>query len=614
MLLAGVAVTAAGILLLPGLMALGNGYAAKQGTTEALASLRAGDLGATRASLHAVRDDAGDMRRATTGVTGSIWGWLPGGDTDRVDVVHLAAALDRLTSVVETTVEAYPETSATDGFLVDDGGRVDVDGLTAVLAEVDVIRSLVGEARDQLGRVTGDGFFGLVIDRGRDAAMARVEPLAAILRLADPLLPHLPALLGAHGPQTYVVALLNPAEQRLSGGASLSFSSITVDDGEIQPGKALTATNSVSAFDKFSWRPVGGNPFHREGQKLRLTTAALAPSWRVSGEELARAWESLRQEEVAGVIVFDVIALQDLMRFTGPIEVAGYGVLDSSNLVERLVGSYEEYTSADAFLARRRGAEELMSLFQSRLLSPSLVGHKLASLLASAEGRHVAAFFMDPEIRETVEDLGLAGTLSATQDDYVGVFNQATSGHKADYWQRRDVRSRVRIAPDGSAHVTLQVEILNDAPPPADDVPLSFANYVRRDNDMSLAAFLPREVQLRRATVDGDRVDLELEDFYGRPFVRTRLHFEPGERHTLVLRYDVAGAAEVRGDTMVYRLDVDPHPLVDPEGVEVAVHWPDGYTTGKLPEGWTATDGGARFETEDLDSSPRWKVFAARTS
>lgn len=614
LLVATAVVVVLGILLLPGLMALGNGYAAKRGTADALAALRAGDLEDTRESLADVRDDVDDMRRAATGGTGTLWGWLPGGDTDRGDVTHLTAALDDLTAVAETAVAAYPEESAGDGFLIDSDRRIDVDGLGAVLGESDAIQRLTDHAVTSLEQVTGDGLYGLALGHVRDAALARVEPLDAALRVAEPLLPHLPRILGADGPQTYVLALLNPAEQRFSGGAALTFTSMTIDDGKISPGQPLTATNSIGAFNKFYWRPVGGNPFHPEGKNLRLSTAALAPSWRVSGEELARAWTALRDEPVAGVIAFDVIALQDLMRFTGAIEVAGYGVLDSTNLVESMIGSYDEYTSAEAFLQRRAGSQELISTFQSRLLSPADVAGKVSSLISGAEGRHVAAFFMDPGVREAVEELGLAGELSDTPHDYVGVFNQATSGHKADYWQRRNVTSDVRLAPDGSARVTLRIEILNDAPPPAEDVLPSFANYVRRDNDMALAAFLPSEVRLTGASVDGVPFEPEVEDFYGRPFVRTRLQFDAGESHTLVLGYVVPNAAEMAGDRLTYRLDLDPQAMVDPQAVEVTVHWPEGYATPEVPDGWTADDGGAHFETEDLTTSPRWELHASRTT
>lgn len=603
-----------GVLLFPGISALVNGYAAQRTAADAVQTLRTGDLDGAREGLAEARDDVDDMRRSTRGATGTIWGWLPGGDTDREDGQHLAAALEDLVVVMETAVDAYPESSAGDGFVMREDRSIDIEGLSAVLGETDTYQELLGTARSELEAVTGGGFFGPALGYARDAALARVVPMDEGLRMAEPLLPHLPRLLGAGGPQGYLVALLNPAEQRFSGGAALTFAPIFANDGEITQGRPLNSTNDPGAFGRVRWPAVPGNPFHPPGKRLRLSTATLAPSWSISGMELARAWEKVRETPIEGVVAFDVVALADLMEITGPIEVPGYGELTSDNLVEQLTGSYDDYTSVEAFLERRAGNQALMSSFQSRMMNTVDVGKKLSSLVESSEGRHVAVHFRRASVQRAFEEIGFRGDLSPTVHDYIGVFNQATTGHKADYWQRRTVTSDVHLREDGSARVRLDIEFYNDSPPPAEDVFMSFRNYVRRENDTSLAAFLPTGARVRSVELDEVAQDVEVEDFYGRPFVRVRFTAEPQATRHLVVEYDVDHAAVPRPGSLLYRLDVDPQGMVDPEALDVTVHWPEGYSAAELPEGWEATTGAARFTTEDLTTSPRWEIMVERAS
>lgn len=606
---AAVAVVLVG-LLLPGVSALVNGYAAQRTVSGAVATLRTGDLDGAREGLEAARDDVDDMRRSAQGATGTAWGWLPGGDADRADVRRLAAALDELLSVMGTAVDAHPAESTAEGFILMPDGSIDVGGLSAVLSETDAYQRLLGSARSELDAVTGDGFFGPALGYARNAALARVVPMDEALARVEPFVPLVPRMLGADGPRTYLVASLNPAELRFSGGATLSFAAIEVDDGDISQGDPLNGMDK-GLFDRLRWPRVEGNPFHRAGARLRLSTATLAPSWSVAGEELARAYEAVTGTPVDGVVALDVVALQDLMQFTGPIEVSGYGLLDSTNLVEELVGSYDDLTSVDAFLDRRAGSAQLMSVFQSQLMSPSQLAGKFDSLVASSRSRHAAVHFRDDEVQEVFEDAGFEGDLSRTRNDYVGVFNQATTGHKADYWQRRTVTSDVHLRADGSARVRLDIELYNDSPPPAEDVFMSFRNYVRRDNDTSLAAFLPTGAHVRSVELDGVGKDVDTEDFYGRPFVRVRFTAEAQETRHLVVEYDVDHAAVRRAGSLLYRLDVDPQGMVDPEALDVTVHWPEGHTAESLPDGWTATEDGARCATGDLTTSSRWEIEVA---
>ena len=97
-------------------------------------------------------------------------------------------------------------------------------------------------------------------------------------------------------------------------------------------------------FQPRYWRKVQGNPFHRG--PIRVALGGMAPSWPIAGEETLNAWRSLRGRNMSGLVAVDVIALARLSEITGPMEVPGYGRVDSTNLVETLVGSYDDYADS----------------------------------------------------------------------------------------------------------------------------------------------------------------------------------------------------------------------------------------------------------------------------
>ena len=281
-----------------------------------------------------------------------------------------------------------------------------------------------------------------------------------------PLLRQLPAILGAEGERKYLVAILNPAELRYSGGTPLTLTPITVLDGRIEFGQAVDTEANTAMFQPRYWRKVKGNPFHRGRQ--RVLNATIPPSWPIAGEETLNAWRSMRGRNMSGLFAVDVVALARLAELTGPMEVPGYGRVDGSNLVETLVGSYDRFTD----VAERKAANRaLVPLFVDRLLETGQLPDKVRVLVEAAQGRHFATYFRDEESQGALEGLAVTGDLSPTEHDYLGVFTQNVVPSKTDYWQSRTVRSDVRLRPDGSARVALEVEIHNDSAPYAGPEP-----------------------------------------------------------------------------------------------------------------------------------------------
>ncbi len=598
-------VVALGLLAIPFLKAPAHAQGAKTDLEAAKIAFSSGDLVSAEASVESARRHADQVQGAVQGIGGDVWSLIPIIGEPVADVRHLGNALDHLTTAAESAVVAWPAINGEQATLFGDRS-VDVETLKSLVGAVSRASTNLDAAQLELREVNDSAIgVGTRLADARDEAGDVLAPLASSARRAKPLARALPSLFGVDGERTYLLALLNPAEQRYSGGAPLTLAPLQVADGRLTVGKAVD-TSDRELYRVGRWERVEDNPFHKG--KLRLSTSTFAPDWSVSGEELSRGWARIAGQETDGVIVVDVVALADLMRITGPVDVPIYGQIDAENFTQKLVGDYDAYPSNKA---RHDLNLALVPLFADRLLSAGQGLDKIESLRDSARGRHFAMWMSDPDVQAAVTDVGLSGELSNTDHDYLAVFNQNTNVSKADYWQRRALTSDVTLRPDGSARVRLTITVHNDSPPYTQD----FADprggtSLTRWNGMSIGVFLPRGVTIISANANDKVKGTGVFDYYGRPYKLLRLWLPPTETRTAVMEYDVPAAADTLGDgSLLYRLDLTPQGLVTPQSVSVRVQFPQGYEVSDLPEGWTSPGRReASYENPGLVTQPSFTV------
>ena len=596
-----------GLLAIPFLKAPDHAEGARADLESAKAALDAGDVDAAQAHVESARRNADQLQGAVQGIGGDVWSWVPlvGGPVR--DVRHLGNALDEITSVAETGVSLLPLVRGDDSTLLDDGS-VDLDVLAEVTAQAATISSDIHEARDQLDDVASERLIaGTRLGEARDSAAAQVDPVIDGLDTVTPLLGELPRMLGAEDGRQYLVALLNPSELRYSGGTPLTFVTMTFDGGTLTMGDTVDTSTAPGVGQPLYWKKVKGNRFHRG--RLNVLTSTMAPDWKVSGNELANAWRSLRGRRLSGVAVIDVVALADLVALTGPLDIPTVGKVDAASLVETLVGSYDTYSDP---LQRKTINRALAPVFSDRLLSgsdPIQTGKVLAQ---AADERRFAVYLRNPDEQAAFADLGLAGTLAPADRDYLGVFAQNRVPSKTDYWQRRAVSSEVDVRKDGSAHVRLSVEIHNDSPPYAQEGTDPREGYFTRWANLSVLTMLPEGATFTSGTIDGAPFPVQRGNFYGRTYQRENIEFEPQARHTMVVEYDVPSAATLESDgSLAYGLAIDPQGMVNPQSLDVRVRFPAGFAVGDVPEGWRSSSARvATYRAEALKTSEVLEITA----
>lgn len=594
------------LLALPFRKAPHHAEAARADLEAARTSLTSGDLGAARSDVANARVHADAVQGAVQGIGGDVWSRIPFVGEPVADVRHLGNALDDLTTAAEAAVEALPAVNGDEATLFGNGS-VDVETLRTLVGAVDTASTRLDSAQVELGAVSDSAIgVGTRLADARDQATDVVSPLASSARRLKPLADALPALFGADDDRTYLLALLNPSEQRFSGGAPLTVVPMDVSEGRLTMGEARD-TSDPDLYRVGRWQKVEGNPFHNG--KLRISTSTFAPDWSVSGEELLRGWERRTGQETDGLVVVDVVALADMLRITGPVEAPTYGELNADNFTQKMVGDYDAFPDNEA---RHELNLAIVPVFAERLLAPGQGMEKIESLRASAQGRHFAMWMRDPDVQAAVADVGIAGELSDTDHDYVAVFNQNTNLSKSDYWQRRTVTSDVRLREDGSAKVRMTISVFNDSPPYANELygDNRGGSARTRWNGMTLGVFLPDGAEITSATAAGKEQGTGTFDYYGRPYKLFRLTLPPRETREAVLEYVVPAAAVAPGDgTLTYRLDVTPQGLVTPEALRVTVRFPKGYDLGELPDGWASARAGvATYDDPGLVTQPSFTL------
>jgi hypothetical protein len=558
---------------------------------ESARALRDGDeQGARRgiraANLELAKADAAAGRRPVR-----MAGVLPVVSSPVSDLRHLLAAGHILAGVAGKAVTVQERFTGA-GIL--HGGSIDLAKVTATRDDTGEVLGQLDRARSELRRVRG-GWLAPGAAEARDASLRQLDQVEGQLRPLNDVVRALPLAIGSDGPRTYLVAVSNSAELKAWGGATLAIALVRFDHGHVTVLRR-GALSEQQLTGRLRWPYVPDDPWHPPGSLSLFSSAGLSPNFPTSGEEMLRAFQQLTGVRADGVIALDPTALAGLLRVSGPVTTAGFGKVGGADVVRLLLAdSYRRYPDR---IVRRGYNQQLMDAMMARLLHGGDLLQQVRGLGAAANGRHLLLYFRDRGLQDAARAHGLAGTLSAAPQDYLGVFTVNGNASKTDYFQRRQITQRVRLAPDGSASVDRTIRLDNTAQAqPGHDPKTGYTTGWARPQ---VYAYVPGAATGIGVRVDGKPADWSSFRELGRLAVRTRLWLEPGSTHTVTVSYRLARAAVRGGQGLRYQLVVDPQPIAHPATLRVVVVPPSGYDTGAHP-GWSSS-GGTLAATRTLTS------------
>ncbi|MGE5763368.1 MAG: DUF4012 domain-containing protein [Mycobacterium leprae] len=448
------------------------------------------------------------------------------------------------------------------------------------------------------------------VAEARDEALRQVRALQPRVGELAAALTVLPEAVGVRSPRTYLLAVLNPAELRPSGGAPLSIALLRFDKGRMtieNRGQTAELTrDSVQENPPLTWDGLARDPWFPRFAD-RFANAAMSPDWPTSAEELRRAYAAqFRTDRPAGVIALDAVGLAELLRATGPIEAPGYGTLTSENLVQTLlVDAYADFDTPFSQGERRALNNRLVDMMIDRLTKGDRMLEMAKALGRAAQGERFRLYFRNPTLQRAVASHGMDGALTRAPHDYLGVFTKNGNGSKLDVFEQREIHQLVRLRRDGTVRVTRTVSISNAAPPSPFGRRYP-AGYFSRLLKSLVVGYVPATAREVRLSLNGSQVPKPPTLYEGGfRVVLGSVELWPGESAP----YEVSYTLPESEPRSTYALTADPQPLVRPSSLRIDVVAPPGEEFAGA-RNWIVKGGRARWSGE-LD---RARTFTLRVA
>jgi hypothetical protein len=554
-----VTVAYAGLLLL----ARGTVDRAVTSSQTGLAQARLGDTAAAETSFAAAEDDFARADRLLGG-----W-WAAPARVVPVVAQHtraVAATADEgvaLAATARDTAETadYERARYTDG-------RFDLALIASVEDPLRRTSEAITRSRQVIAEHRSPWLIGPVGDRldRFDDELARTAEEADLAREAVALAP---ALLGAEGPRRYLVLFVTPAELRGSGGFIGSYAELVAEDGRLE----LVRTGSAGALEGGPQQAEVTGPedyltrYGRFAPGAHFRDLTYSPHFPYDAAVVDEVYPQLTGSELDGVISIDPIALAELMRFTGPIAVPGFGrTLDATTAAPFLLE--ENYALFPDNEAQTAALTELTEATFDRLTTGDLPGPRAMGAVLGPVTRsgHLRAWSQVPAEQALLARMGATGALPDPRPDrdMFAVASQNSGNNKIDVYQRRTIDYEVAVDDEGRLEATATIVVRNETPT-AELPPYVVANRQGDPpgtNTMLLSIYTPH--QLEEATLDGRTVGVESQQEAGFRVYTRLVSVPPGASTTLVVR--LSGTLDVEDG---YRLDVAPHPTVNPDVLTV---------------------------------------------
>jgi len=511
------------------------------------------------------------------------------------DLDHLLAAAGIMTDSANDALVVYTDFSGADSKLYSDG-EFSIPAIRSAEKSVTAIRKAMDDAEDELDQVEGKGPKGEQALEKKRSALTQIASVRDEIVPLEPVLKALPTAVGAEDKKSYLVAIMNPAEMRASGGAPLSVAFIKFKDGKMSiPLKGTTSSITLPELytvagsnPEVTWPRLADDPFQPEpSEPQRFVNANFNPSFPTSAEQMLRATPTFFGVKTDGVIALDVVAIANLLKVTGPIESDGYGTLDAGNVAEKLL--VEAYKNQGGNVAGRQSLNDaLMGVMLDKLTEGGGMIGKARALGEGVPGRHLQMYYRDDRLQQLVEEKKLGGLVPNPKvGNLTAVYTQNGNGSKMDVFQKRTVQETVKIRKNGSALVTRTVALKNASPPY-----LGIGADKRRGYDTRWATnlvinLMPRNARLvsepevaLRATVGSG------EDQDGRTYAKAAVVTPPDGSATVTWRYVVPKAATKHGDAWRLLNYVAPQSMLKPPTLELTVLAPKGWAA-EPAKGWT---------------------------
>jgi len=286
-------------------------------------------------------------------------------------------------------------------------------------------------------------------------------------------------LLGVGQPRHFLVQTLDRAELRPSGGFTGDYGVLTVHDGNVEP----FALNNVNDID-FGYRSNGWTygrrppaeyawwPFGNWGLRDSNLSADFPTAARIN----IQLFHNEGGGDVDGVIHITPVAIEHVLRITGPILIADYHeTITADNLEDKLhyyqldpagIAKQQQLNPGDTTHSlRKRFTQLLGQLLQDKVrhLPTSQLVQVARVLFADLRARDVQLYATDPQVEELLARFHATGAVDTTPglDGYMLVQANVSAAKSSPYVQITQ-RDDITLDDHGGATHRFVIQLFNN--------------------------------------------------------------------------------------------------------------------------------------------------------
>lgn len=368
-----------------------------------------------------------------------------------------------------------------DGFLQHGtAAKENAEALNKTIAKIDQ-DSLPEEYRAEFANLASKGVF-------LETSLTELLDLAERLKI----------FLGSQQDKRYLLIFQNNTEARATGGFMGSFALVDFSNGKI---KNLEVPQGGTYDTEGGLRVLitAPKPLWLVNPLWHLWDCNWWPDWPTSAKKIMWFYEKSDGPTVDGVISFTPDVIIDLLEILGPIDMTEkYGVIiTAENFLAETQTIVE--TDPDATEQEKTAPKAIIGDLLDRIiaeLSTKLDRERLIKLIKLLEDnldeKHVLLYFADQDLEEKVTELGWAGQVKQTSQDYLMVVNTNIAGAKSDKEIEQRIFYNPEILPDGTVLGKLRIERDHRAKRGADFVGFRNVNWLR--------VYVPAGSELIKAT------------------------------------------------------------------------------------------------------------------
>ncbi len=250
-----------------------------------------------------------------------------------------------------------------------------------------------------------------------------------------------------------------------------------MENGKVTPEKSDDIYELDKKFTKKIPIPEKLGKYLTSEKYWNLRDMNISPDLSVSMDTFLTNYKLVQGEpqDIDGIIVIDTMVLTDLIDILGPVKVEGYGEFTTEpdtkyGAPEVVIALSEIITRPTPYL--REDRKGILGPMMKAILEKVYGAGKeqfpalFTTMLKNINGRHIQAYFLDPELQAAAEKINLAGRMIAPTDgsDFLAVVDANLGGAKSNLFIDYDVNQTVLPPEDGELTKRVVINYRNSKP------------------------------------------------------------------------------------------------------------------------------------------------------